>query len=121
MSMLYRFPVLFVRIIIRVILRICEFNISNLSLEQSCNERIIALSAQLLKENADTVWQAYHDVTCHSVSLFVITDRLLKGVQTDRLLSSSHLAGPRLWSSGQSSSLQIRRPGIDSRHYQKKK
>jgi hypothetical protein len=28
---------------------------------------------------------------------------------------------PPLWSSGQSSWLQIRRPGFDSRHYQKKK
>jgi hypothetical protein len=28
---------------------------------------------------------------------------------------------PLLWSSGQSSWLQIRRPGFDSRHYQKKK
>jgi hypothetical protein len=27
---------------------------------------------------------------------------------------------PPLWSSGQSSWLQIRRPGFDSRHYQKK-
>jgi hypothetical protein len=31
------------------------------------------------------------------------------------------LLGPPLWSSGQSSWLQIRRPGFDSRHYQKKK
>jgi hypothetical protein len=29
--------------------------------------------------------------------------------------------GPPLWSSGQSSWLQIRRPGFDYRHYQKKK
>jgi hypothetical protein len=29
--------------------------------------------------------------------------------------------GPPLWSDGQSSWLQIRRPGFDSRHYQKKK
>jgi hypothetical protein len=29
--------------------------------------------------------------------------------------------GPPLWSSGQSSSIQIRRPGFDSRHYQKEK
>jgi hypothetical protein len=29
--------------------------------------------------------------------------------------------GPPLWSSGQSSWLQIRRPGFDSRHYQKQK
>jgi hypothetical protein len=28
---------------------------------------------------------------------------------------------PPLWSSGQSSWLQIRSPGFDSRHYQKKK
>jgi hypothetical protein len=28
---------------------------------------------------------------------------------------------PSLWSSGQRSWLQIRRPGFDSRHYQKKK
>jgi hypothetical protein len=28
---------------------------------------------------------------------------------------------PPLWSSGQRSWLQIRRPGFDSRHYQKKK
>jgi hypothetical protein len=31
------------------------------------------------------------------------------------------VTGPPLWSSGQSSWLQIRRPGFDSRHYQKKK
>jgi hypothetical protein len=31
------------------------------------------------------------------------------------------IAGPPLWSSGQSSWLQIRRPGFDSRHYQEKK
>jgi hypothetical protein len=31
------------------------------------------------------------------------------------------LERPPLWSSGQSSWLQIRRPGFDSRHYQKKK
>jgi hypothetical protein len=30
------------------------------------------------------------------------------------------LNGPPLWSSGQSSWLQIQRPGFDSRHYQKK-
>jgi hypothetical protein len=29
--------------------------------------------------------------------------------------------GPPLWSSSQSSWLQIRRPGFDSRHYQEKK
>jgi hypothetical protein len=32
--------------------------------------------------------------------------------------SSKEVIGPPLWSSGQSSWLQIRRPGFDSRHYQ---
>jgi hypothetical protein len=32
-----------------------------------------------------------------------------------------NINGLPLWSSGQSSWLQIRRPGFDSRHYQKKK
>jgi hypothetical protein len=34
---------------------------------------------------------------------------------------SMYLLRPPLWSSGQSSWLQIWRPGFDSRHYQKKK
>jgi hypothetical protein len=33
----------------------------------------------------------------------------------------SQLPGPPQWSSGQSVWLQIRRPGFDSQHYQKKK
>jgi hypothetical protein len=37
------------------------------------------------------------------------------------LISTYGLHRPSLWSSGQSSWLQIRRPGFDSRHYQKKK
>jgi hypothetical protein len=41
----------------------------------------------------------------------------------ERLLigKRSYSVRPPLWSSGQSSWLQIRRPGFDSRHYQKKK
>jgi hypothetical protein len=35
--------------------------------------------------------------------------------------NSNVILRPPLWSSGQSSWLQIRRTGIDSRHYQKKK
>jgi hypothetical protein len=38
-----------------------------------------------------------------------------------RKLHNEKLHGPPLWSSGQSYWLQIRRPGFDSRHYQKKK
>jgi hypothetical protein len=33
----------------------------------------------------------------------------------------TYVCRPPLWSSGQSPWLQIRRPGFDSRHYQKKK
>jgi hypothetical protein len=39
---------------------------------------------------------------------------------TEGFLDNVRELGPPLWSSGQSSWLQIRRPGFDSRHYQKK-
>jgi hypothetical protein len=38
-----------------------------------------------------------------------------------KIVGMRRIGGPPLWSSGQSSWLQIRRPGFDSRHYQKKK
>jgi hypothetical protein len=41
-------------------------------------------------------------------------------LQNSQLRDSNMLRRPPLWSSGQSSWLQIRRPGLDSRHYQKK-
>jgi hypothetical protein len=42
-------------------------------------------------------------------------------VFTNERINSLYEAGrPPLWSSSQSSRLQIRRPGFDSRHYQKK-
>jgi hypothetical protein len=37
-----------------------------------------------------------------------------------RIFPNTGFMGPPLWSSGQSSWLQIRRPGFDSRSYQKK-
>jgi hypothetical protein len=37
-----------------------------------------------------------------------------------RIVIVSSVPRPHLWSSGQSSWLQIRRPGLDSRHYEKK-
>jgi hypothetical protein len=43
-----------------------------------------------------------------------------KGIK-ERVLVASSAVGPPLRSSGQSSWLQVRRPGFDSRHYQKKK
>jgi hypothetical protein len=38
-----------------------------------------------------------------------------------KIISSRCLLRPPLWAIGQSSWLHIRRPGFDSRHYQKKK
>jgi hypothetical protein len=43
------------------------------------------------------------------------------GIHSPTLLHPMVLTGPPLWSSGRSSWLQIRRPGFDSRHYQKEK
>jgi hypothetical protein len=42
-------------------------------------------------------------------------------VNAENLFISIHIIGPPLWSSGQSSWLQIRRPGFNSHHYKKKK
>jgi hypothetical protein len=53
----------------------------------------------------------------NSKELFV-TSRYVPGSQGIR--ASVQLLRSPLWSSGQSSWLQIRRPGFDSRHYQKK-
>jgi hypothetical protein len=39
-------------------------------------------------------------------------------IKTFLIYFSVQFTGPPLWSSGQSSWLQIRRPGFDSRHYQ---
>jgi hypothetical protein len=49
------------------------------------------------------------------------TKMAVSEVTTSGSSPSLHQTGPPLWSSGQSSWLQIRRPGFDSRHYQKKK
>jgi hypothetical protein len=49
------------------------------------------------------VWQPYRPPVPVTESFMFFTSRY----------------GPPLWSSGQSSWLQIRRPGLDSRHYQK--
>jgi hypothetical protein len=43
------------------------------------------------------------------------------GLGTKEILTSVNGMRPPVWSSGQSSWLQIRRPGFDSQHYQKKK
>jgi hypothetical protein len=45
---------------------------------------------------------------------------MLVSLWTYSLTTESSVDRPPLWSSGQSSWLQIRRPGFDSRHYQKK-
>jgi hypothetical protein len=53
------------------------------------------------------------DISC---CVIAYDSNSLRGIFSSHLLFS----GPSLWSSGQSSWLQIRRPGFDSRHYQKK-
>jgi hypothetical protein len=47
--------------------------------------------------------------------------RYTKWIQSLRNFITLGMCPPPLWSSGQSSWLQIRRSGFDSRHYQKKK
>jgi hypothetical protein len=44
----------------------------------------------------------------------------LRKLVTSHINQACSIVRPPLWSSGQSSWLQIRRPGFDSRHYQKK-
>jgi hypothetical protein len=89
---------------------------------------------------APSVWtvavHACYYACCRSISFSVLItnlqedlDWLIKGSQlrqysllnTGYLKSDMYYSRPPLWSSGQSSWLQIRRPGFDSRHYQKKK
>jgi hypothetical protein len=48
------------------------------------------------------------------------TRRLLQGNEFNCFILGTRAEGPPLWSGGQSSWLQIRRRGFDSRHYQKK-
>jgi hypothetical protein len=63
-----------------------------------CSYSIILLKFSEMKKN-----KHFPDLGRYKISTFI----------------KSH--GPPLWSSGQSSWLQIRRPGFNSRHYQKKK
>jgi hypothetical protein len=49
-------------------------------------------------------------------SCFIVSITMCKS--EDGLNFVTFIEGPPVWSSGQSSWLQIRRPGFDSRHYQ---
>jgi hypothetical protein len=55
---------------------------------------------------------------CHASSTAAVQQWIC--CRHECLLSGFISERPPLWSSGQSSWLQIRRPGFDSRHYQKK-
>jgi hypothetical protein len=59
-----------------------------------------------------SAWRDVHNYNPQAHSYFWIRQILLE---------ASLFFRPPLWSNGQSSWLQIRRPGFDSRHYQKKK
>jgi hypothetical protein len=50
-----------------------------------------------------------------------LKNQILHRQANNRVLRCIIISRPPLWSSGQSSWLQIRRPGFDSRHYQEKK
>jgi hypothetical protein len=62
-----------------------------------------------MKRQSTVYWLMFESVNFHN--------RLLM----DQFIITVVLARPPLWSSGQSSWLQIRKPGFDSRYYQKKK
>jgi hypothetical protein len=66
-----------------------------------------------------------HPWTCSPWPVAVLADRRAPVTReiTELQVRESYLTfgGPPLWSSGQSSWLQIRKPGFVSRHYQKKK
>jgi hypothetical protein len=58
----------------------------------------------------------------HNPSLSECFKPLSEALRIDRIKKLLGLSPrPPLWSSGQSSWLQIRRPGFESRHYQEKK
>jgi hypothetical protein len=66
------------------------------------------------------------DCTVTEACIFSVEESLPYMTSSRKTVSPAFLydmaaARPPLWSSGQSSWLQIRRPGFDSRHYQKKK
>jgi hypothetical protein len=69
----------------------------------------------LSEHNPRRTWQGGPNWAGHEGAL------ISSVVVQDRLLSPLVTCGPPLWSSGQSSWLQILRPGFDSRHYQEKK
>jgi hypothetical protein len=56
-----------------------------------------------------------------NIIIIIIRQTYILYILTSNLLSDIIISWPPLWSSGKSSWLQIRRPGFDSRHYQKKK
>jgi hypothetical protein len=63
-------------------------------------------------QNALWKWHVYKKAGDEGVVREIILKWILK--------EDSIMQGPPLWSSGQSSWVQIRRPGFDFRHYQKK-
>jgi hypothetical protein len=86
----------------RVLYIICEWNILSWSLYLVWNLRP-ACRTYFSGQSINFIW--YTPYFLLSVYLWIVARCLW----------------PPLWSSGQSSWLQIRRPGLDSRHYQKKK
>jgi hypothetical protein len=63
-------------------------------------------------------WKFYTDIPKHTKYLVIKLDPLQAEAE---LFEPNKRQRQPLWSSGQRSWLQIRSPGFDSRHYQKKK
>jgi hypothetical protein len=68
-----------------------------------------------------TLLQRFREICCHRFPRTVIfITTISQSLHVKGIIVSYNTKPPPLWSSGQSSWLQIRRPGFDSRHYQKK-
>jgi hypothetical protein len=76
----------------------------------------ISHSRKVFSQDSCTLGGSLYIPTCDLSNV-----RLEFYLYTDLFVHTVYSRGPPLWSSGQSSWLQIRRPGFDSRHYQKKK
>jgi hypothetical protein len=99
----------------------------------TCAPGHLLCELQLRKAFAVSAQYVSHDIQCTHQLVSLLNPHPFKDVgylraalSTMRWFSAYSLTGaaytrvPPLWSSGQSSWLQIRRPGFDSRHYKKK-
>jgi hypothetical protein len=107
---------------------VCSYALREVWVFHVCEERCASGDSWLNKEDAPTI-SLLEDIVLnhqfpsglikypHPTVILIIEDLSFH----ERIFSSCEVKiWPPLWSSGQSSWLQIRRPGFDSRHYPKK-